>query len=102
MTTATKSFEITLNGRFSLSRWWDNKYPSEPYWQIQEDHHPKVMKKYQKGVLKDVRSLLQKSVGEALVTDVTIKEVRKSDTIFSITIMGSQESIDSVDLSKIM
>lgn len=98
MNDATRTFEITLNERYSISTWWNKKYPQEPYWKVMLDGHAdKVMRKYQKGVFKDIRQMLQKHVGKAIITELRLI----ANLTFSVTVMGEQDEINMIDPSNI-
>lgn len=99
MNDATRTFEITLGDHYTVKGWWDRKYPSEPYWKVCSDGNAdRALRKYDKGVLRDIRQLLQKSVGTALITNMRLV----ADTTFSITVMGERDEIDLIDPSKIV
>lgn len=94
---ATRTFEIKLGERFSASTWWNNKYPQEPYYQVMLNHAERVMRKYNKGVLKDIRLMLQKHVGKAIITELRLV----ANLTFSVTVMGEQDEVDQIDSSNI-
>ena len=95
---ATRTFEVRLGERFSASMWWNNKYPQEPYWKVMLDGNAdRVMRKYHKGVLKDIRLMLQKHVGKAIVTELRFV----ANLTFSVTVMGEQDEVDQIDPSNI-
>ena len=95
---ATRTFEIRVGERFSASMWWNNKYPREPYHEVMLDGHAdKVMRKCQKGVLKDIRLMLQKHVGKAIIIDLRLV----ANLTFSVTVMGEQDEVNQIDPSNI-
>ena len=98
MNDAIRTFETKLSERFTISSWWNRKYPQEPYWKVMLDgHSDKVMRKYQKGVFKDIRQMLQKHVGKAIITELRLI----ADTTFSVTVMGETDEINQIDPSNI-
>jgi len=97
MNDVTRTFEFNASERFHASNWWNNRYPREPYWQVMQNHAERVMRKYQKGVLKDIRQMLQKHVGQAIITELRLV----ANTTYSVTVMGSQDEVDKIDPSNI-
>jgi hypothetical protein len=104
--TGIRTFDVTSKN-LSMVTWWNNKYPREPYDNLDSDALFAVARKYEKGVLKDARRMLQNTVGTLppaepiLVTDVKIKGYDKSQIVFTVTVMGSLEDINNIDPSKI-
>jgi hypothetical protein len=104
--TDTRTFDITSK-QLSLVTWWNNKYPRESYNSLNSDVIPAVIRKYEKGVLKDARRVLQNTVGTlppaepVLVTDVKIKSYDKHHVVFTVTVLGPLEDINNIDPSKI-
>jgi hypothetical protein len=104
--TDTRTFDVTSK-QLSLVTWWNNKYPREPYDGINSDTMFLAIRKYEKGVLKDARRVLQNTVGTippaepVLVTDVKIKSYDKHQVVFTVTVWGPLEDINNIDPSKI-
>lgn len=95
---ATRTFEIRVGERFSASMWWNNKYPREPYYEVMRSGNAdRLMRKCQKGVLKDIRLMLQKHVGKAIIIDLRLV----ANLTFSVTVMGEQDEVDLIDPSNI-
>lgn len=94
---STRTFEFQASERYHASNWWNNKYPREPYCEVMLNHAEKVMRKYRKGVLRDLRQMLQKHVGKAIITELRLV----ANTTYSVTVMGEKDEIDQIDPSNI-
>jgi hypothetical protein len=91
----TKSFDVTVGGKFGLVRWWDSKYPNDPFWQIDVSKISLVHKKYGRGILKEIRGLLKSNMKDVVVFDVSVVWFNEVEVCFKISTMGDC----SVDLS---